>query len=341
MGVLEGLVFLLIVRTGLGSKFSNFRKTELFEEILDLRLKKTIDYLTLMTCARECLIEAECRRFKFCETDATTGQCKLYEDGKDCPHSDTGQVCLCYQKKIQCDDETCTCPIGYYGNRCEYVIKHCGEDLGQNLKRLERKISSIQPDGAEEPFEVFCEFRYGGLTTIQSRDLQASPVNFNRSLVEYIHGFGHPGYNFWLGLHRISLISAIASLRCNIYLKTRSSSCQTFYDSCSFGGRHDFFTLRISSFSTMEPNCGDSLTAVDNVNDAPFSTYDSDLSDCASKMAAGWWYAPTTTCTQGNLNAPLVSLADVTADPGVMRMKWSEKLGDELLQYSLIRVVAN
>ncbi|XP_046549182.1 ficolin-3-like [Haliotis rubra] len=272
-----------------------------------------------MTCGRECLGDSECRRFKFCETDATTGQCKLYEDGKDCPNFDTGQVCSCYQKKMQCDDEACTCPIGYYGNRCEYVIKHCGDDIGQKLESLGRKISFIQPDGAEEPFEVFCEFRYGGLTTIQSRDLKASPVNFNRSLEEYIHGFGHPRYNFWLGLHRISLISAMASLRCNIYLETPSSSCQTFYDSCSFGGGQ-FFNMRISSFSSEEPNCGDSLTGVDNIYDAPFSTYDSDRGgyNCASKMAAGWWYAPTTACTQGNLNAPLVSLADVTAVPGVM-----------------------
>ncbi|XP_048240301.1 angiopoietin-related protein 4-like [Haliotis rufescens] len=293
-----------------------------------------------MSCARECGSESECRRFKFCETDATSGQCKLYEDGKDCPNVDSGQVCSCFQKKLQCEDEVCTCPIGYYGNRCEYVMKHCSEDTGQNLESLARKISFIQPDGAEEPFEVFCEFRYGGLTTIQNRDLTASPVDFNRSMAEYIRGFGHPRYNFWLGLNKLSLISGVALMKCNIYLKYASSSCETFYDSCSFGGERDDYKITLSDFSTYGPNCGDSLIAVSNINNAPFSTYDSDFSNhnCASKMAAGWWYAPTSNCTQGNLNAPLVSQADVTADSGVVRMKWVETLGDQLLQYSLIRL---
>lgn len=102
MVVLGALVVLLIVKTGIGFKFSNFRETELFEEILDLGHQKTIDGETLMSCARECGSESECRRFKFCETDATSGQCKLYEDGKDCPNVDSGQVCSCFQKVIVC-----------------------------------------------------------------------------------------------------------------------------------------------------------------------------------------------------------------------------------------------
>ncbi|XP_071112325.1 fibrinogen-like protein 1 [Haliotis cracherodii] len=321
--VVGWVIVMQVVKFGSGNKFSNFRQTEIFEEVLDDGLKTTVEGVTLMTCAKECYEDADCRRVKFCEENVMSGHCKLYEDGKDCPHAANGLECTCFQKMRQCEDEVCTCAIGYYGNSCEKVIKDCSEGQHHGLLDLKEKLSYIQPDGAEEPFEVLCEFRYGGLTTIQSRDLAASYVDFNRSMEDFVQGFGRPRYNCWLGLKRISLLFATGEMKCNIVLDGPSGFCQVYYDRCHVGGEEDGYRITIGEYSTaVSPRCGDSLVAVDNINNATFSTYNYDNdNNCASKMAAGWWYAPTSNCTKGNLNAPLVH-AHVATPLVDLRLKW-------------------
>ncbi|XP_046549155.1 angiopoietin-1-like [Haliotis rubra] len=333
------LIVLLAIKFGCGNKFSNFRKTEVFDEVLDVGLKTTIDGVALMTCAKTCSDDVDCRRVKFCEDDHVSGQCKMYEDGKDCPHEADGRECTCFQKMRQCEDANCACAIGLYGNSCEKVIKDCSEGKNHGLENLKEKLSYIQPDGAEEPFEVLCEFQHGGLTVIQSRKLAASYVDFNRSLEEYVQGFGRPRYNYWLGLKHISLLFAAGDMKCNIMMTYESDFCQVYYDRCHVGNETDGYKITISDYSTsFNKLCGNSLTAVDNINNAPFSTYDSDSSgyNCTSKMAAGWWYAPTTNCTQGNLNAPLVA----SPAQGNVRLKWILDKGDTTFTSSVFRITA-
>ncbi|KAK6169766.1 hypothetical protein SNE40_020755 [Patella caerulea] len=71
-------------------------------------------------CSAVCSQDTDCRRYLYCKSDLS---CKTYLDGTDCILSDNSGDCSCFRKDIGCIGDMCTCPLGYYGNKCENIIK--------------------------------------------------------------------------------------------------------------------------------------------------------------------------------------------------------------------------
>ena len=152
------------------------------------------------------------------------------------------------------------------------------------------EVYLIDP-GCSQPMWVYCDMS-GRWTTIQRR--MDGSVNFTRGWGDYVHGFGNPRHEYWLGLENIHCLT------------TRHQTCSLRVDMTDFNGvskfaQYSFFmvgnsasdyTLEISGYSG---TAGDSMIAGHNLDGMQFSTYDRDndkwSNNCAEYYeAGGWWF---------------------------------------------------
>ncbi|KAK6169645.1 hypothetical protein SNE40_020648 [Patella caerulea] len=109
--------------------FSGFSETSI---ITDKCLTKSLLSTTTRSridCGASCSADPECRRYVFCSSDST---CKLYQQGTDCIVDGYSSSCTCYRKNIGRNvNATITCPMGYYGDDCQTVVK--GKPLMVNI----------------------------------------------------------------------------------------------------------------------------------------------------------------------------------------------------------------
>ena len=118
-------------------------------------------------------------------------------------------------------------------------------------------------------------------------------VNFTRGWGDYVHGFGNPHGEYWLGLENIHCLT------------TRHQTCNLRVDMTDFNGvskyaQYSFFMVGNSAsnytleFSGYSGTAGDSMTVNTNLDGMQFSTYDRDndkwSNNCAERQDAGWWY---------------------------------------------------
>lgn len=84
---------------------------------------------------------------------------------------------------------------------CQEVYSRCEDGS------TESGVYTIQPEGADEPFKVYCNNSIdgGGWTVIQRR-IDGS-VEFYRDWDGYKQGFGFLMREFWLGNDKISLLT--------------------------------------------------------------------------------------------------------------------------------------
>ncbi|KAK6169460.1 hypothetical protein SNE40_020512 [Patella caerulea] len=103
-------------------QFSHFTKTKVIPNTCD-------DSLLLLTntvrrrfdCGIACTKESNCRRYLYCSVNS---ECTLYQDGTDCIKAGDTTGCSCYRKNIgqTASSAIKTCPLGFYGEACQYVI---------------------------------------------------------------------------------------------------------------------------------------------------------------------------------------------------------------------------
>ena len=136
----------------------------------------------------------------------------------------------------------------------------------------------------------------GGGWTVFQRRMDGS-VDFYLNWNDYVHGFGNPSGEYWLGLskiHRLANGSGSTQLRVDMRDKNGNSayaSYSTFY----IGSSTNDYRLHVSGYSG---TAGDSLGGH---NFMKFTTKDKDWNDsnCAVQYTGAWWYER---CHWSNLN---------------------------------------
>ena len=111
---------------------------------------------------------------------------------------------------------------------------------------------------------------------------------FNRSWVEYRHGFGNPSSHYWIGLDRLHEAS---QKNCKVRFDLKlinGSSYYAQYSSFSVGSSTNY-TLAVGGYS------GNIEDAIEYHNGRQFTTYDVDNNDayngnCARLYGSGFWF---------------------------------------------------
>ncbi|ALC39529.1 maker493 [Drosophila busckii] len=188
-------------------------------------------------------------------------------------------------------------------------LKQTIERMKQELQQLKKPLSSCleQLTGVttltlpgNESFQVLCNaFQAdGGWTVVQRR--QSGAENFNRNWTDYVAGFGNLNGEFFIGLHKLHLLTT--SQPHELYIQMKNSTNAERY------ARYGLFEIS----SALEDYQISRLTQFSgNVDDAfshhlgmKFSTPDKDndkLPDenCAATFKSGWWF---NNCHMCNLN---------------------------------------
>lgn len=171
------------------------------------------------------------------------------------------------------------------------------EDL---VNQLPRDCSSISgPAGVylihagQTPFEIWCN---NGSSLIQRRF--NGSVEFNRKFSEYVHGFGDPSAEYWLGLESMHIMTAdnCSSMRIDmsdIYGGYWYAEYEHFYVGSGDGG----YVLDVAGFK------GNASDAFEYQNHMEFSALDRDRdisnTHCAGNYEGGWWFSH---CQHVNIN---------------------------------------
>ncbi|XP_050405664.1 fibrinogen C domain-containing protein 1-like [Patella vulgata] len=329
--ILNVYVYIVGIQVGLVDvlQYAAYSKTTILDNSCEL--SQTISTITqvprIWECAQYCNADGDCRLYLYC---SHTHTCKLFIDGSVCVKSGDSSDCSCFKKDIGCINGNCTCPLGYYGEKCENIIKDCSDGvLNRGMDYTQILVTTIKPPLSLKSFDVMCFLGYGGWTTILQRDQSCSFENFNRSWTEYEEGFGVHLRNKWLGLEKLMKVIAIPSSQINIHVNLYSfeSKCKSLYKDVNFGNGIDYeFSSR---FDNEDPHCGDSLA---NASGQPFSTYDNDHTthNCASRFGGGWWFADDLNCTRSFLTG--------TMDGSGTDNFWLDNLQGHNLVKSIIRI---
>ena len=119
-------------------------------------------------------------------------------------------------------------------------------------------------------------------------------VLFNRTLDEYVTGFGDPGGNYWLGLENLHLITG-TGMKYKLKIKMKSNNHSyteiTEYRFFSVGDNISQYRMHVEGYRLRTR-----FNAFKDHNGCQFSTVDRDnderSSNCVSdRGGGGWWYS--------------------------------------------------
>ncbi|CAG2247859.1 unnamed protein product [Mytilus edulis] len=156
-------------------------------------------------------------------------------------------------------------------------------NCGDVCKGSDDGIYRIYPDGTNEGIEVYCELE-DGWTVIQRRVDDSE--DFNRSWLDYKHGFGNLSANFWLGNENIHKIVAGTNHSLRVDIENMDTGMY-------FADYHTFNVSDESSNYTLiiVDQSGKDGQAI--CNNLQFST---------SSDQNGWWHYASTCSDIYNLN---------------------------------------
>ncbi|XP_038675080.1 angiopoietin-related protein 5 isoform X2 [Scyliorhinus canicula] len=221
-------------------------------------------------------------------------------------------------------EEFPTRPVQSHGFDCTDI-----KDTVGSISRTPSGIYIIHPEGADYPFEVFCEMDYmgGGWTVFQKRI--DGTIEFERTWAEYMDGFGDLGSEFWLGLRNIFHIVNQKNTKFSLLVAFESDDENTAYASYEdfyIDDENEQFKIHIGQFTGTAGDAFRGFGTQDNQNEMPFSTFDRDNDGCKSQCniqanavdscsvyqnKTGWWYNQ---CGLANLNgAYLVTRKSLTS----------------------------
>ncbi|XP_026727806.1 protein scabrous [Trichoplusia ni] len=171
------------------------------------------------------------------------------------------------------------------------------EDL---VNQLPRDCSSISgPAGVylihpgQAPFDTWCT---NGSTLVQRR--YNGSIEFNRKFAEYVHGFGDPSSEYWLGLESMHLLTAdnCSSMRIDM-TDIYGGFWYAQYEHFHVGSADTGYVLEVSGFK------GNASDAFEYQNHMEFSAIDRDRdisnTHCAGNYEGGWWFSH---CQHVNIN---------------------------------------
>merc|ERR1719187_228917 len=161
----------------------------------------------------------------------------------------------------------------------------------------------------DDKFEVPCDDDWssgGSWIVVQRRGQFGNPEDYFSSKVwaDYRAGFGSVHGEFWLGLERLSVLTAHGHWEMRVDLTDWDGADYfALYDNFTVGPADTGYRLGLSNFSEAS-TLGDSLTGSESGDGKKFSTSDNDndlwSGNCALKYAGAWWYD---SCQKANLNA--------------------------------------
>lgn len=148
--------------------------------------------------------------------------------------------------------------------------------------------------------ERLCSFDKNGTTwtIIQSRGLQSTPENFNRSWIEYKNGFGNLSGEFWIGNDLLHKLTYDDDMELKVRLETWDGRTMNFeYEIFRVDSEENRYNLFISGFRGGDQQ----MDALKYHHNQDFSTFDrqndkSGINDeraccsCAKSYASGWWF---------------------------------------------------
>lgn len=171
------------------------------------------------------------------------------------------------------------------------------EDL---VNQLPKDCSSISgPAGVyiirpgHMPIDIWC----ANHSSLLQRRYNGS-VDFNRKFSEYVHGFGDPAAEYWLGLESMHLLTSdnCSSMRIDMS-DIYGGTWYAQYDHFFVGGSDSGYVLEIGGFK------GNASDAFEYQNNMEFSAIDRDRdisnTHCAANYEGGWWFSH---CQHVNIN---------------------------------------
>ncbi|ESO85000.1 hypothetical protein LOTGIDRAFT_236034 [Lottia gigantea] len=221
----------------------------------------------------------------------------------------------CTMELMRYEDETCRCPVGYYGDGeqcCQHVIQDCTEgEMHDTLNGRQNVITFIKPlSYSGDPFEVVCSFTWGGATIIHKRRDIYDATDFNKKWIEYRDGFGTVHGNFWLGLEKMYQIlqnSAVGFILHFHLLNESLSRCMWFVGKFDLEGESSNYTATFQRTYLSRDDWCDGMFPSLTQYSRPFSTFDHisypDNFNCTGREESGWWFADDVDCSFSNLNS--------------------------------------
>ncbi|XP_063429110.1 fibrinogen gamma-B chain-like [Mytilus trossulus] len=157
-------------------------------------------------------------------------------------------------------------------------------------------VYTIYPKGIGS-LRVYCDLETnntgGGWTVFQHRE--NGDEDFYRKWTDYEKGFGNLQREFWLGNSKINAITAQGRYELMVLIQAfDSSKAHARYDHFKIGDATSNYTLYVGKYSgtagnSLETNCHEQFTT-------------KDVSQCAEREEAAWWFNECNICTLSNLN---------------------------------------
>ena len=149
-------------------------------------------------------------------------------------------------------------------------------------------VYTIQPLSANISFQVYCNLTDGGWTYLQHRF--DGRLMFNRTMQEYIDGFGDLRSEFWLGLKYMHILTA-QRRRVKIEVLTDQGQWRNaMFSHFSVGGASSTYTLAVSGFQHNSHNLCEDILKYNNGH--------AFTSSCSDRYF-GWWFD---SCTYNSIN---------------------------------------
>ncbi|CAI9591615.1 unnamed protein product [Staurois parvus] len=203
-------------------------------------------------------------------------------------------------------------PFQTHGFDCSDIKNNFG-----TISKAPSGIYIIQPEGTQFSFEAFCDMDYrgGGWTVLQKRI--DGTIDFQRTWLDYMEGFGELSGEFWLGLRKTFCIlnQKNTSFMLNIALEAEDGSqAYATYDNFWIEDEKTSFIMHVGRYFGTAGDAIRGYKKEDNQNAMPFSTYDIDNDNCypscffnGTKVnscsqhnnKSGWWFSQ---CGLANLN---------------------------------------
>ncbi|XP_042284957.1 fibrinogen-like protein 1 isoform X1 [Thunnus maccoyii] len=191
------------------------------------------------------------------------------------------------------------------------LYKDCSEVFADG--NVASGLYVIRPDGSPTALSVYCDMNNGGGWTVFQRRRDGKE-SFDRSWVEYKHGFGDlysPDGEFWLGNEPLHFITSQGNYDLRIDMEDfEGNQRYAEYKNFKVDDEKDQYQLHLGEYTG---NAGDALS--DDPSSAGqkwigpglgssgvnFSTYDqlNDDAKCIKHSKSGWWFSR---CASGNLN---------------------------------------
>ena len=148
-------------------------------------------------------------------------------------------------------------------------------------------------------FQVYCNMTDGGWTVLQHRF--DGRLSFNKTIQEYVDGFGYLNGVFWLGLKYMHLLTQSQPLHVKLEVKTREGEWRhVVFSRFSVGSAATNYTLSVSGFQNNSGLCSKIFEAH---NGFPFSS----RGRCWG-YNFGWWFG--SSCAGNAINGLYGLLSD-------------------------------